>query len=67
LAAKEHNKCNDNINEAALTMTEMMAMATTMAATHGDGNHVDDKKINNAGIDGDNNNGEEDSGQQQSQ
>ena len=62
LAAKEHDKCNDNIDKATLTMTETTAKEPTTAATHGDGNHVDDKEGSNAGNNGNNNNGVEDSG-----
>ena len=61
LATKEHDKYNDNNDKAMLTMTEMTATATTTAAMHGDGNHVDDEKSNNTGDDGVNDDSEEDS------
>ncbi len=44
MAAKEHNKYDDNVDKATAMMTEMTALATMMAATHGNGNHVYDKK-----------------------
>ncbi len=44
MATREHDKCDNDVNEATLTMTVTTAMATTTATTHGDGVHVNNKK-----------------------
>ena len=52
LATKEHDKCDTDVHKARLTMTETTATATTTAATHGNSNHVNDKKATTPAITG---------------